>query len=98
MHARVSFYDFAGASREDAIRAFEQAREPVEQMQGNQGGMLLIAEDGTKAITITFWESADALRSSADRASELRQEAAGAAGMPVREVEAYEVGLEFGRT
>lgn len=97
MHARVSFYDVGGASRDDATRSFERVMEPLEQMEGNQGALMLVSEDGTKAMTITFWESADALHASADRASQQRQEAAGRAGMTIRDVEAYEVTLQFGR-
>ena len=36
MHARVSFYDMGNASKEDAVRAFDQARDTGEQMEGNE--------------------------------------------------------------
>ena len=97
MHARVSFYELGSASRDDAVRAFEGARGAVEEMEGNRGGMLLVDTDGGKAITITFWESEDALRASEQRADDARREAAGGAGMSISAVERYEVGLEFGR-
>jgi heme-degrading monooxygenase HmoA len=96
MHARVSLYDLNDASRDDAVAAFEQARSAVEQMQGNQGGMLLVGTNGDKAITVTFWESEQALRASAEQADEARQQAAGSAGMTITGVEPYEVALEFG--
>lgn len=97
MHARVSFYELGGASRDDAVRAFEGAREPVMQMQGNQGGMLLVSADGRKAMTITLWESEDALRASEEQSNRVRERSAGGAGMTIGEVEPYEVALEFGR-
>ena len=97
MYARVSFYDMAGASRDDAVRAFEGARDAVEQMEGNQGGTLLVSPAGDKALTITLWESEEALRATEQQANETRDQAAGTAGMTVRAVEAYEVALEFGR-
>jgi heme-degrading monooxygenase HmoA len=97
VHARVSFYNLGNASRDDAARAFDDARGPVEQMQGNQGGMLLVSPDTGRAITITFWESEEALRASGQQASQARQQAAGSAGMEIANVEAYEVALEFGR-
>lgn len=75
MHARVSFYELGSASRDDAVRAFEGARGAVEEMEGNRGGMLLVDTDGGKAITITFWESEDALRASEQRADDARREA-----------------------
>ncbi len=97
MYARVSFYDMAGATRDDAVRAFEGARSAVEQMAGNEGGTLLVSADGGKALTITLWESEDALRASEEQANQARSEAAGTAGMAVQAVEAYEVALEFGQ-
>ncbi len=96
MHARVSFYDMAGASRDDAVTAFEGVRAALEEMQGNQGGLLLVNPDGGKAITITLWESEEALRASEEQANQMRQQAAGSAGMTISSVEPYEVALEFG--
>ena len=96
MHARVSFYNLGDASRDDVARAFDDARGPVEQMQGNQGGMVLVSPDTAKAITITFWESEDALKASEQPASQARQQAAGRAGMEIANIEAYEVALKFG--
>ena len=96
MHARVSFYDMGSGSKEDAVRAFEGARGAIDQMEGSQGGLLLISSEGDKAITITLWETEDALRATASQADQTRQQAAGAAGMTIRAVEAYEVAMEFG--
>ena len=96
MYARVSFYELGGASRDDAARAFEGARSAIEQMEGNEGGMLLVSSQGDKAMTVTLWTSEDALRASEQQANQVRQQAAGSAGLTVRDVEAYEVALEFG--
>jgi heme-degrading monooxygenase HmoA len=95
VHARVSFYNLGNASRDDVARAFDDARGPVEQMQGNQGGMVLCSPDAGRAITITFWESEEALRASEQPANQARQQAAGSAGMEISNVEAYEVALEL---
>ena len=97
MHARVSTYEMGGRPKEDAARAFEQAVQGVQQLDGNQGGMLLVGEDGSRAMTITFWESADALRASEEQANQMREQAAGGAGITIADVSAYEVALEFGR-
>ena len=96
MYARVSFYDMGGASREDAVGAFEQARGAIDRMQGNQGGMLLVSPNGDKAMTITLWESDEALRATGEQANQARERAAGSAGLTIRDVEPYEVALEFG--
>ena len=96
MHARVSYYDMSSSSRDDAVRAFEGARTAVEEMRGNQGGMLLVDPDSGKAITITLWESEEALQESTEQANQARQQAAGGAGMTISGVEWYEVAMEFG--
>jgi heme-degrading monooxygenase HmoA len=96
MHARVSSYDLTGATKEDAVKAFDDARVTLEDMPGNKGGMLLVDTAQGKALTITLWETEQALRDSAERANALRREAAGSAGMSVTAVNAYEVALEFG--
>ena len=96
MHARVSFYD-AQTRADDAIKAFEQVTGPIEEMEGNRGGMLLIDRGSGKAITITFWDTEEDLNTSVARANQLRQQAADSGGLTVRSVEHYEVGMEFGR-
>lgn len=96
MHARVSSYDLTGATKEDVVAAFDTARLAVEDIPGNQGGMLLVDIAQGKALTITLWESEQALRDSEQRANTLRREAAGSAGMSITGVDAYEVALEFG--
>ncbi len=97
MYARVSFYEMGNASRDDAVRAFEQATGPVEEMEGNEGGMLLVSPSGDKAITVTLWESEQALRNTEAQANRVREQAAGSSGMTIREVEPYEVAFEFGK-
>src|SRR5688500_12991355 len=97
MHARVSLYDLGSASRDDAVRAFEGTRSAIEQMQGNQGALLLVSPEQGKALTITLWESEEALQATDQQAGQARQQAAGSAGMTITGVEAYEVALEFGR-
>lgn len=97
MHARVSFYDMGSASRDDAAAAFDEARNVVEQVQGNQGGMLLLNPDGQKAITIILYDSEEAVRASDERAQQIRGQFAERAGLSVRDVEPYEVVREFRR-
>ena len=97
MHARVSHYDVAGGRADDAIKALEDARDAIQQMQGFQRAMLLVDRGGGKAITITFWDSEDSLRATAEQANQVRQQAADTGGLSVRAVDAYEVAMEFGR-
>jgi heme-degrading monooxygenase HmoA len=95
MHARVSFYDVGDADA--AVKGFETAVDTVKEMEGNQGLMLLVDRGGGKAITITFWDTEERLRSTTERANTVRQQAADAAGASIRGVEQYEVALEVGR-
>jgi hypothetical protein len=55
MHARVSFYEVAsGGDAAAAVKGFEDAMAPLQQMEGNRGVELLVDRDNGKAITITY--------------------------------------------
>ena len=95
MHARVSYYDLGGASGDDVKRGFEKAVASVKDMQGSHGGMALVNQQDGKALTITLWESEDALRSTEQQADQVRADAASSAGVTITGVERYEVVLEF---
>jgi heme-degrading monooxygenase HmoA len=97
MHARVSSYDLGGASKDEAAASFDRATPAIEEMRGNLGGMLLVDSEHGKALTITFWESEDAVRESERTANSVRQEVASTAGVSVTDVDVYEVALDFGR-
>ena len=95
MHARVSFYEVAsGGDAAAAVKGFEDAMQPLLQMEGNQGVELLVDQDSGKAITITYWDTEEHLQSSAEQANKLRQEASDTAGLTIQGVESYEVVLE----
>jgi heme-degrading monooxygenase HmoA len=96
MHARVSFYDASAENVDAGIEQFRGVQSNVQQMQGNQGGMLLIDREGGKAITVTFWDSADDLQATSQQADQLRQQVANTAGLSIRSVEGYEVAVQFG--
>jgi heme-degrading monooxygenase HmoA len=97
MHARVSFYEASTEGVDAGIEQFRAVQASVQQMQGNQGGMLLVDREGGKAITITFWDSADDLQATSEQANQLRQQVAETAGLSIRSVEGYEVPVQFGR-
>lgn len=97
VHARVSFYDLPAEQADAGIEGFRGVQDSVQQMEGNQGGMLLVDRDGGKAITITFWDSADDLQASSEQANQLRQQVANQAGLSIRSVAGYEVAVQFGR-
>jgi heme-degrading monooxygenase HmoA len=92
MHARASFYQLPeGADADAAVGGFDQSIEAVQQLEGNQGLMLLIDRENGKAISLTLWDSEDSLRSSSEQANTLRERAAGVGGLTIQGVEHYEV-------
>ena len=60
-------------------------------MQGWKGVLSLSSADRSTGLTLTFWESEEALRDSEEIANRLRGEAAAAGGDTVTGVERYEV-------
>lgn len=66
---------------------------PVRQLDGAKSAYLLLDRRSGKALTITLWESEEALRASEEAANKLRGDAAGSAGGTVQDVERYEVAL-----
>jgi heme-degrading monooxygenase HmoA len=98
MHARVSFYQLAeGADPRTAVEAFRDSIDAVQQMDGQQGLMLLSDRDSGKMITITFWETEEHLRSTAEQANTVRQQASATGSLSIEGVESYEVAMEIGR-
>jgi heme-degrading monooxygenase HmoA len=90
--ARVSSYEFGGeANVDEGIRTFERSMtDDAFQMEGMRDAYLLIDRATGKALTMTLWESEEALRASEESADQLRRAAAGDA---VRTVDRYEVAL-----
>jgi heme-degrading monooxygenase HmoA len=89
MFARVSTYEGdAGGLRE----GFERATEPLRQVDGFERAYFLIGDSG-KAMSVTIWESRDALNASAEAASQLRADATQPSGAAITSVESYEVAI-----
>lgn len=91
MFARVSTYQFAVDQADQGIQAFKAV--PLEQMSGVRSAYFLLDRASGKALTITLWESEEALTASEETANRLRNDAAGSAGGTVQSVERYEVGF-----
>jgi heme-degrading monooxygenase HmoA len=94
-HARVSLYEGGpGVNIDSAMQRFEDALKDLQQIDGHQGSTLLVDRNGGKAVTITYWDTEDHLNASVQAANELRQQAADAGGLSIRDVAHYEVALE----
>jgi heme-degrading monooxygenase HmoA len=93
MHARVSTYTGeAGA----LIDGFQAATEPLEKIEGFSEAYFLIDRANNRGISITIWESEDALLASAARADELRRGATEPSGSTIESVDHYEIALTAG--
>ena len=91
MFARVSTYQFPADQADQGVEAFNRAVEPLRQMSGVKSAYFLLDRASGKALSITLWESEEALTASEQAADRLRSDAAGSAGGTVQGVERYEV-------
>ena len=95
MHARVSTIQGSTDQIDEGVDKLRDTTLPaVKQIDGFKGIVTLIDRQTGKGLTVTLWESEEALRASEEEANRLRREAAdglGATGEPT--VERYEVAL-----
>jgi heme-degrading monooxygenase HmoA len=94
MHARVS--TFQGPTNPEQIEeGLRYARENIlpqaRQMDGYKGVIGLLDRQSGKSLTVTLWESEQAMHASEEEANRLRQESTEAASETVEGVERYEV-------
>lgn len=64
------------------LEGFQRATEPLEKMEGFSKAEFLLDRINNKAISITMWESEEALVSSAAQADEIRKSATETSGAP----------------
>ncbi len=98
MHARVSTYQGPPNPTQEQVEEAERYdRENIlpaaRQMDGFKGAIGLLERQSGKALSVTFWESEEAMRASEEEANRLRQQSAEAASETVENVERYEVSL-----
>ena len=92
MWARVSRLMGSREQIDDLLRNVRETVIPaLKQMAGFQGAYFLVDRSSGASMSVTLWESEDALQASEEAANKLRGDAAqaAAAGTPV--VERYEV-------
>lgn len=94
MFARVSSYQFPADQAEQAVQAFTTAINPLRELDGAKGAYCLLDRSSGKAVTITLWQSEEALQASEEAATKLRSDAAGSAAGTVQAVDRYEVALD----
>ena len=79
MFARVATYRIEPEHIDTAVRSFEAAIERIRALAGFVDGVVLVAPDESKVLSITYWDSRRAMEASAVTASRARSEAARAA-------------------
>jgi heme-degrading monooxygenase HmoA len=88
--ARVSRYS-GDAAR---LRAgFESATSELEQLEGFSKAYFLTDAEHGRGMSITLWETQEALSASAERAHQMRTQATRPADATIESVESYEVVL-----
>ena len=92
MFARVSTYEGSPDRMQEGIsHARERILPAVRNIAGFSGALFLADRETGKALSITLWESEQAMRDSEEEASRLRSESAEAGGETIAGVERYEV-------
>jgi heme-degrading monooxygenase HmoA len=93
MFARVTTYELEEGRASESIEAFEPAIDRVRELDGFVDAMFLVERDGRHAVTLTLWESLDALERSRVTASSARNEAAREVAAEVTSTYELEVGI-----
>ena len=89
MYARVSTY--TAPDPDKLVAGFQTATEGLKQLPGQAGAFFCIDRESGKALTMTLWETEDALESSRQGANQLRDQAVADSGSSVESITHYEV-------
>ena len=94
MFARVTTYRGDPGQIDEGLNYARESILPrVQQLDGFEGVYYLVDRESGKALTITLWESEEAMRASEEEADRLRSLSAESASATVQDVERYEVGI-----
>ena len=94
MHARVSSYE---GDVERLVEGFRQQADLVRRLDGFERAFLFVDRTGGRAVTVTLWDSEQALDASASRAAHLRDEATETADAKIGSVDSYELAFDVER-
>ena len=98
MFARVARYKIPSARFGEVVPAFRESVEGLQDVEGLAGGYLLIDQENCTALTLTLWDSREALQSSEMRASRLRSQAIDRVDGEIQSVDTGEVAIDFSKT
>ena len=91
MFARVSTFQGAPDRIDEVTQVIRDRIVPAVHEIGGKGIINCVDRTSGRALTITLWDSEEAMRSSEERANELRSESADNLGAEVVGVDRYEV-------
>ncbi|MGH2727697.1 MAG: antibiotic biosynthesis monooxygenase family protein [Actinomycetota bacterium] len=92
MHGRVTISETPVDKVDLAIKVINEEILPAaKKIPGFKGGYWLGDRASGKGITITLWESEEALKAGEDTAKQLRSEAAKKIGLKIGSIDRYEV-------
>lgn len=96
MFARVTTYELEDGRASESIEAFEPAIDRMRDLEGFVDAYFLVERDGRHAVSLTLWETLDAMERSRVRASSARMQATQDAAAEVTSTYELEVGIHAG--
>lgn len=94
MYARVSTYEGSVEDYDASLEKMQSDIAPqVRQMPGSAGLLSMIDRGTGRGLSITLWDSEEAMVASRDAANQVRSKAASAMGSRIVDVTEYEVGF-----
>lgn len=93
MFARVTTYELDEGRASDSIPAFEPAIERIRILDGLVDAFYLVERDGRRAMTMTIWDSVEAMERSRVAAANARTDAARETGAEVTSTYEFEIGI-----
>jgi heme-degrading monooxygenase HmoA len=93
MFARVSTYTGDG---DRLLQGFTDVSGPLEAIDGFSHAYFMVDRESGKGMSITIWETEQALLESVAQADELRRKGAEAGGAAIDSVQHYEIGMTVG--
>ena len=98
MFARVARYKVPQSRFGEVIPAFRESIEGLREAEGLAGGYLITDPESCTAMTVTLWETREALQGSEMRATRLRGQAVDAVDGEIQFVDSGEVAIDFSQT
>ena len=93
MFARVSTYRGDG---DRLLQGFAEVTGPLEAIDGFSRAYFMVDRESGKGMSITIWDSEEALTASMSQADELRKRGTAASGTAIQSVQHYEIPLTVG--